>query len=53
LQNFKDLNVLVTGGAGLIGSEIVIQLLKADAYVTVLDNFSLGKTYYLLQKQKK
>jgi len=52
LQNFKDLNVLVTGGAGFIGSETVIQLLQAGAYVTVLDNFSSGKTHYLPKKQK-
>ena len=38
--NFKEKRVLVTGGAGFIGSEITSQLLKKGAYVTILDNFS-------------
>ncbi len=32
--------ILVTGGAGYIGSHTVLQLLEAGADVTVLDNFS-------------
>ena len=34
--------VLVTGGAGYIGSHTVLQLLKADYPVVVVDNFSRG-----------
>jgi len=45
--NFKEKRVLVTGGAGFIGSEVVSQLIKSGAMVTVLDNFSSGKKHYL------
>lgn len=44
LQNFyKNKNILVTGGAGFIGSNICKELVNAGAKVTVLDNFSTGK----------
>ena len=51
-MNYKDKRILVTGGAGFIGSEVVSQLLKKNAMVTVLDNFSSGKKQYL-KKDKK
>lgn len=40
---FKDRHVLVTGGAGFIGSNLVISLLSVGAKVRVLDNLSTGK----------
>ncbi|MGB8489645.1 MAG: SDR family oxidoreductase [Bacteroidales bacterium] len=36
-------SVLVTGGAGFIGSNLVESLLNAGNYVVCLDNFSTGK----------
>lgn len=35
--------VLVSGGAGFIGSNIVDTLLEQNNYVVCLDNFSTGK----------
>ena len=46
-MNFKEKRVLVTGGAGFIGSQVIKQLIDYDAKVTVLDNFSSGKKEYL------
>lgn len=39
----RGCRVLVTGGAGFIGSNLVESLLKAGNYVVCLDNFSTGK----------
>ncbi len=43
IKNFyENIDVLVTGGAGFIGSHIIKQLISLNAKVTVLDNFSTG-----------
>ena len=52
MKKFKDKRVLVTGGAGFIGSELVRQLVKEGAIITVLDNFSSGKKHYLPKYKK-
>lgn len=41
-MNLKGLHILVTGGAGFIGSHIVESLIKNEAKVRIIDNFSTG-----------
>ncbi len=48
LEEFKKLenkNILVTGGAGFIGSNLCQTLLEIGAKVTCLDNFATGHKY--------
>lgn len=42
-SEWKDSNVLVTGGASFIGSHLVDNLVNLGANVTVVDNLSSGK----------
>lgn len=41
-EKLSNKNILVTGGAGFIGSNLCEELLKLGANVTCLDNFSTG-----------
>ena len=43
-MKWKNKKVLVTGGAGFIGSSIVQKLVAQNAEIVVMDNFSFGKT---------
>ncbi len=43
VKNLKDKRVLVTGGAGFIGSHLVDELVRQNSRVRVLDNLSTGK----------
>ena len=44
---WKDKKVLVTGGAGFIGSNLVELLVSLGAQVRVADNLERGKKEYL------
>ena len=46
------MNILVTGGAGFIGSHIVNTYIEAGHSVSVVDNLSSGKLKYLNSKAK-
>lgn len=46
-MNLSEAKVLVTGGAGLVGSHIVDELVKEGARVVVLDSFIRGKLEHL------
>lgn len=42
MMDFKNKRVLVTGGAGFIGSNLIEKLLSLGAHVSCLDNFATG-----------
>jgi UDP-glucose 4-epimerase len=42
-MNLKGLNILVTGGAGFIGSNLVDELIRSGNQVIVVDDLSTGK----------
>ena len=46
-MNLPESKVLVTGGAGLVGSHIVDELVKKSARVVVFDSFIRGKLEHL------
>jgi UDP-glucose 4-epimerase len=50
--DFANRRVLVTGGAGFIGSHLVDALIEARARVTVYDNFSTGFEEFLPQRDR-
>lgn len=47
-----DAVYLVTGGAGLIGSNLVETLVASGARVRVLDDFSIGRRENLLSRPR-
>jgi nucleoside-diphosphate-sugar epimerase len=49
LEKYKGKKILVTGGAGAIGSRLVRKLLELDVFVIVLDNLSSGYSWNLPQ----
>ena len=49
-MNWKNVSVLVTGGASFIGSHLVDALVERGARVRVVDNFSSGKLENLQER---
>jgi dTDP-glucose 4,6-dehydratase len=49
----KHKNILVTGGAGFIGSHIVDKLMEEGFQVTVIDNLETGRLENIAHHQKK
>ena len=52
-MNWSGRNVLITGGAGHIGSHLTASLLEKGANVRIADNLWRGKKEYLLDKTGK
>ena len=48
----KTNNILVTGGAGYIGSHIVEQLIKKNSNIIILDNLITGYKKLINKKDK-
>src|SRR4051794_26350989 len=46
------MNIIVTGGAGFIGSNLVAGLVERGDHVTVVDNFSTGSSAFLERSQE-
>ena len=45
----KNKNILITGGAGFIGSHLFEKLIQNNNFVVVIDNFN---NYYLGKEEK-
>jgi len=45
--SINNKKIVVTGGAGFLGSHVVQKLIEADCHVVVLDDFSNGKSFHL------
>jgi len=48
----KNKNIVVTGGAGFLGSHVVGLLLQSENKVTIIDDFSNGKEFHLKEVEK-
>ena len=53
MSELKGKRILVTGGAGFIGSHIVDRLVEEGALVVILDNLSSGKTENIVHHKGK
>ncbi len=53
MNKLDDSRVLVTGGAGLVGSHIVDLLCNENCHITVYDNFIRGREDHLLEAMQR
>jgi len=53
MKTIQNSKVLITGGAGFIGSNLVDRLLEQNNKVICLDNFATGKRENLKEAGKK
>src|SRR3989344_7289081 len=53
LEIIRDKNIIVTGGAGFIGSHLVKELVKRKAKVIVVDIAIHPKSFFAKEKLKK
>ena len=44
------MNVLITGGAGYIGSHVALKFLEHNCRVTIIDNLELGNKFLVPKK---
>ena len=49
ISSRKNMRILVTGGAGFIGSHLIDRLMNDGHEVICLDNFYTGKKHNILQ----
>ena len=52
MNYWKDKKVLITGGAGFIGSNLCKNLVAEGSLVTIIDNFERGRFEYIESVRK-
>ena len=52
MESIKNQTILVTGGAGFIGSHLADRLINEKNRVIVIDNLSTGKKEYIPKKNE-
>jgi UDP-glucuronate decarboxylase len=53
IESFRDKKILITGGAGFIGSNLVRKLLTVTNKITLVDNFDTGRRINISRIEKQ